>query len=253
MSEIRSQATPARDETKRETLARLGMIHLAERYGTRLRLEPSHDTEIRVDITHSGGTESHFTDALDLLESVEAVVEHMGLRKPRTVNSATEAETLAEGSVILTGDMASIALTDLNQPVRVWDAGHGAQCTTDRLIFPATVLFAPGMRDEHLHVPATVQRVRCSVNTEQTAMRTLAQPLRGDASMSGMIPYDEMRRLCGLPDIDQLDLMAVIRKHGLNQAISFMQLTGAFRQQEDRRIQWTVHPITVLFAPEGAG
>ena len=35
-------------------------------------------------------------------------------------------------------------LTDLNQPVRVWDAGHGAQCTTDRLTFPATVLFTPG-------------------------------------------------------------------------------------------------------------
>ncbi|OCC20839.1 hypothetical protein AS590_23065 [Prescottella equi] len=62
-----------------------------------------------------------------------------------------------------------------------------------------------------------------------------------------------MRRLCGLSDIEHLDLMAVIREHGLNQAISFMQLTGAFQQEEDGRIQWTAHPVTVLFAPEGAG
>ncbi|WP_158656599.1 hypothetical protein [Rhodococcus qingshengii] len=56
-----------------------------------------------------------------------------------------------------------------------------------------------------------------------------------------------------MPDIEHLDLMAIIREHGLNQAISFMQLTGAFQQEEDGRIQWTSHPITVLFAPEGAG
>lgn len=56
------------------------------------------------------------------------------------------------------------------------------------------------------------------------------------------IPYEEMRRLCGLPDIEHLDLMALIRKHGLNQAISFMQLTGTFQQQEDGRIQWTPDP-----------
>lgn len=61
--------------------------------------------------------------------------------------------------------------------------------------------------------------------------------------MSGQIPYDEMRRLCGLPDIEHLDLMAVIRKHGLNQAISFMQLTGTFQQEEDGRIQWTPDPM----------
>ena len=100
MSEIRSQATPARDEAKRETLARLGMIHLAERYGTRLRLEPSCDNEIRVDITYSGGMETHFPNALDLLESIEAIVESMGLRKSRTVNSVEELEALPPRSVI---------------------------------------------------------------------------------------------------------------------------------------------------------
>ena len=47
--------------------------------------------------------------------------------------------------------------------------------------------------------------------------------------MSEQIPYDEMRRLCGLPDIEHLELMAVIRKHGLNQAISLMQLAGTFQ------------------------
>lgn len=61
--------------------------------------------------------------------------------------------------------------------------------------------------------------------------------------MTQKIPYDEMRRLCGLPDIDHLDLMAVIRKRGLNQAISFIQLTGTFEQEEDGRIQWTAHPM----------
>lgn len=82
-------------------------------------------------------------------------------------------------------------------------------------------------------------------------IRSQATPARDD--LAETIPYDEMRRLCGLPDIEDLDLMAAIRKHGLNQAISFMQLTGTFQQEEDGRIQWSPHPIAVLFAPEGAG
>lgn len=84
-----------------------------------------------------------------------------------------------------------------------------------------------------------------------SGIRSQATPARDE--LAETIPYDEMRRLCGLPDIEHLDLMAVIREHGLNQAISFMQLTGAFQQEEDGRIQWTAHPVTVLFAPEGAG
>lgn len=113
MSEIRSQATPARDELagERDALA----MWLAG-YG--------------------------IPDAI--AEDAATAFLNDYQRKPRTVTSAAELEALAEGSVILTGGVASIALTDLNQPVRVWDAGHGAQCTTDRLTFPATVLFAPG-------------------------------------------------------------------------------------------------------------
>ena len=84
-----------------------------------------------------------------------------------------------------------------------------------------------------------------------SGIRSQATPARGD--LAETIPYDEMRRLCGLPDIEHLDLMAVIRKRGLNQAISCMQLTGAFQQEEDGRIQWTPHPMTALFAPGDAG
>lgn len=141
MSEIRSQATPARDETKREMLTRLGMIHLAERYGTRLRLEPSHDNEIRVDITHSGGAESHFPDALDLLESVEAVVEHMGLRKPRTVNSATELDALADLSVVIDKH------DDVSQKRGGQWCGYETVNLTSKQIVkcgPLIVLFIPG-------------------------------------------------------------------------------------------------------------
>lgn len=69
--------------------------------------------------------------------------------------------------------------------------------------------------------------------------------------MSEQIPYDDTRRLCGLPDIEHLDLMAVIRKHGLNQAISFMQLTGTFQQEEDGRIQWTPHPMPWVIPVDG--
>lgn len=111
MSEIRSQATPARDE----------LVHILA--GAVLD-NPS----------GIGMLPQHAADRLLAA----------GWSKPRTVNSAAELDALAEGSVILTGGVASIALTDLNQPVRVWDAGHGAQWTTDRLTFPATVLFTPG-------------------------------------------------------------------------------------------------------------
>lgn len=95
------------------------------------------------------GWQQHISRALgcnpgQLTYQLEECIEKIEGLKPRTVNSAAEAEALAEGSVILTGGVASIALTDLNQPVRVWDAGRGAQCTTDRLTFPATVLFTPG-------------------------------------------------------------------------------------------------------------
>lgn len=82
-------------------------------------------------------------------------------------------------------------------------------------------------------------------------IRSQATPAKD--GLAAAIPYDEMRRLCGLPDIEHLDLMAVIRKHGLNQAISCMQLTGTFQQEEDGRIQWTPHPMTALFTAGDAG
>lgn len=139
--ELAAQATPAREETKRETLARLGMIHLAERYSRRLRLEPSQDNEIRVDITHSGGMETHFPNALDLLESVEAIVEHMGLRKPRTVNSAAELDALPELSVVIDKH------DDVSQKRGgQWCGYETADCTSQRIAKygPLTVLFTPG-------------------------------------------------------------------------------------------------------------
>jgi hypothetical protein len=46
-------------------------------------MEPSYNGEIRVDIIQEGGTASQFPDALEFLEAVEAIVEHMGLRPPR--------------------------------------------------------------------------------------------------------------------------------------------------------------------------
>ncbi|MFI5434472.1 hypothetical protein ACHMZP_21655 [Rhodococcus baikonurensis] len=113
MSEIRSQATPARDqelELKRDLL----------------------DGDLLGNVIAS-----------DAARMARNAIQR-GWSKPRTVNSPAELDALAEGSVIRTGGVASIALTDVNQPVRVWDAGHGAQCTTDRLTFPATVLFTPG-------------------------------------------------------------------------------------------------------------
>ena len=122
MSGIRSQATPARDE-----LAEAMKADLLEANG-------------RNELLWYDNDDYAFADLDAITETLLAA----GWSKPRTVNSAGEAEALEEGSVILTGGMASIALTDLNQPVRVWDAGHGAQCTTDRLTFPATVLFTPG-------------------------------------------------------------------------------------------------------------
>ncbi|WP_424807461.1 hypothetical protein [Rhodococcus sp. 27YEA15] len=120
------------------------MIHLAERYGTRLRLEPSHDNEIRVDITHSGGTESHFPEALDLLESVEAIVESMGLRKPRTVETIAELEALPERSVVQNkhgypGEISPVS----GRSVIFW-AGNECEDELTEVALPATVLFTPG-------------------------------------------------------------------------------------------------------------
>ncbi|PBI96960.1 hypothetical protein BKP42_36200 [Rhodococcus erythropolis] len=115
MSEIRSQATPARDE-------------LAEAVFDLLTRVAEVGTSDRNVIAHG----------------IAMGLEDAGWSKPRMVNSAAELDALPVGSVITTGGVASIALTDLNQQVRVWDAGHGAQCTTDRLTFPATVLFTPG-------------------------------------------------------------------------------------------------------------
>ena len=56
------------------------------------------------------------------------------------VNTVAGADALPDGSVILSSGIASIALTDTDHPVRVWDSGFGAQCTTDRLEFPAFIL-----------------------------------------------------------------------------------------------------------------
>lgn len=109
MSEIRSQATPVRDE-----LAEI----IASRRGVTAKLN-------------------------DIDRMMADRILDAGWSKPRTVTSAAELGAPAGNSVIFAGGVASIAHTDLNQPVRVRDVGHGAQCTTYRLTFPATVLFTP--------------------------------------------------------------------------------------------------------------
>ncbi|MCZ9634709.1 hypothetical protein [Rhodococcus sp. BH5] len=46
--------------------------------------------------------------------------------------------------------------------------------------------------------------------------------------MRPQIPYDEMRRLCGLPDMQTLDMLAGIRKYGLNHFLNIgIQMGGS--------------------------
>lgn len=43
----------------------------------------------------------------------------------------------------------------------------------------------------------------------------------------GVIPYDEMRRLCGLPDMGMLDMLDDVRRYGLaNVLVNLIQFHG---------------------------
>jgi len=63
-----------------------------------------------------------------------------GWSKPRTVNSATEAEALAEGSVILDARGEVLHWIDRGDYLQ-WSDIWGNECGAD---YPATVLFTPG-------------------------------------------------------------------------------------------------------------
>ena len=115
MSEIRSQATPARDELAEKVF---DLLVAAEAMGEQRRNVIAH--------------------------GIAMGLEDAGWSKPRTVNSIEEAEALPDGSAIITDGEVAIALTDCTLPVRIWDTGDGVQCTSHFLALPVTVLFTPG-------------------------------------------------------------------------------------------------------------
>jgi len=115
VSEIRSQATPARDDTKNElATAVLELLNRAAQIGTPGRAITAH--------------------------VVARGLSADGWSKPRTVNSATEAEVLAEGSVILDARGEVLHWIDRGDYLQ-WSDIWGNECGAD---YPATVLFTPG-------------------------------------------------------------------------------------------------------------
>lgn len=111
MSEIRSQATPARDELA-ETVFDL-LTRVAE-VGT--------------------------SDRNVIAHGIAMGLEGAGWVKPRTVNSAAEAEALAEGSVILDARGEVLHWIDRGDYLQ-WSDIWGNECGAD---YPATVLFTSG-------------------------------------------------------------------------------------------------------------
>ena len=112
MSEIRSQATPARDE-------------LAEAMQREL------DPDWRQYHPH------HFEEAADVLLAD-------GWSKPRTVNSATELHALPVESVVRNKDgwIGEISIVS-GKPVIFW-IGNECEDELKDINLPATVLFTPG-------------------------------------------------------------------------------------------------------------
>lgn len=66
--------------------------------------------------------------------------------------------------------------------------------------------------------------------------------------MSELIPYDEMRRLCGLPDMQTLDMLAGIRKYGLNHFLNIGIQMGWF---DDVQVPAEATHVTIGGKPPG--
>ena len=186
----------------RDELSRAGMIWMPKRHGTTLRLEPSQNGEIRVDISRSDGMESHFPKALDLLESVEAIVEKMGLRKPRSVDSVEELAALPDESVIRDADTAVFEILEGTAwATSPWTGmGKDFGYDFDQVALPAHVLFAPSSE------PA------------------IADP----APVREPIPYDEMRRILGLLDVK---LQVALDRARRTQILPYVQWGKSFTKQ----------------------
>lgn len=120
MSEIRSQATPARDELA-EAIKGYGKSFLGECE--------------EVDVAKIEHSFDCMADGL-----ADYLTEDDGWSKPRTVNSAAEAEALAEGSVILDARGEVLHWIDRGDYLQ-WSDIWGNECGAD---YPATVLFTPG-------------------------------------------------------------------------------------------------------------
>lgn len=122
MSEIRSQATPARDETKNELAgAVLELLNRAAQIGTPGRAITAH--------------------------VVARGLSADGWSKPRTVNSATELDALPMFTVIRSeqGSVWERQYGALGKPLWIEATQtRGFPHTSDEITLPATVLFTPG-------------------------------------------------------------------------------------------------------------
>lgn len=94
---------------------------------------------------HTLWFEDKLVDAVNWDSAAESLLRD-GWAKRGYINTIAGADALPDGSVILSGGVASIALTHVDHPVRVWDSGHGAQCTSHSLVFPAFVLHTGEVR-----------------------------------------------------------------------------------------------------------
>lgn len=62
--------------------------------------------------------------------------------------------------------------------------------------------------------------------------------------MSQQIPYDEMRRLCGLPDMRLLDLLDDVERYGLaNVIVNLIQFHGPIPEYPDEHERGVAAPL----------
>lgn len=62
--------------------------------------------------------------------------------------------------------------------------------------------------------------------------------------MSEQIPHDEMRRLCGLPDMRLLDLLDDVERYGLaNVIVNLIQFHGPIPEDPDEHEPEVVTPL----------
>lgn len=191
--ELVAEATPARDEL-------LEYLRDAELPNTYYHQDDGYGTPAIRPATSSEAAEM----ALD-------VVEAAGWSKPRTVNNAAELDALPTGSVVWTraavGTVGHVFVKCAGKWVIPWrDTAedplepNGSVTVLfppgDRQIVGTTSAFGPWMSDEQLRK----QRLRpmSEVMGEVLKDANLKLELKPPTTP---IPYDEMRRLCGLPDV----------------------------------------------------